>query len=602
MVSSGLSIVGRGLPTEPEEAITVTEQSFTDSVSAVADFRDARRQATLERILARLTGKSADLLCYEDVRQKLKARGTAAVELKDVPLDSIVGSVGRCSDFTRSFLPRQDSDEKRWTSVEIATTTLSGLPPIEVYQIGQTCFVLDGHHRVSVARQLGATHIQAYVTEVRTRVPLSPESQPDDLIVKAEYADFLRLTRLDKLCPEADLGVSVPGQYRALEDHIEVHRYYMGLEQEREVPYEEAIVHWYNEVYLPVVQAIRERGILRDFPGRTETDLYLWLSAHRFALGEELGWEIRPEAAAADLAAQFSPRPRRVVARVGERILDAIAPDELQAGPPPGQWRKERSAARRDDRLFADVLVAVNGEETGWCALDQALEVARREGAQLHGLYVVPSEAHGESKEVRAVQAEFGRRCEAASVPGRLAVEVGEVTSKICERARWTDLVVLSLTHPPVPQPIARLGSGFRTLIRRCPIPVLAVPGVSFPLNRALLAYDGSPKAEEALFVATYLAGQWNIPLVVVTVIETGRTTSEALARAQSYLETHGVPATFVKESGSVAEAILRTAEAHESALIVLGGYGFSPVLEVVLGSAVDQVLRESRRPMLICR
>ena len=184
----------------------------------------------------------------------------------------------------------------------------------------------------------------------------------------------------------------------------------------------------------------------------------------------------------------------------------------------------------------------------------------------------------------------------------QLAVVVGGTARKICERARWTDLVIVNLAHPPAPQPIARLSSGFRTLIRRCARPVLAVPRALSHLDRALLAYDGNPKADEALFVATYLAGRWNTSLVVVSVIETGRVTSETLVRAQEYLETHGVRATFVKENGSVAEAILRTAKGHESDLIIMGGYGLSPVLEVVLGSAVDQVLRTSRQPMLICR
>ena len=121
-------------------------------------------------------------------------------------------------------------------------------------------------------------------------------------------------------------------------------------------------------------------------------------------------------------------------------------------------------------------------------------------------------------------------------------------------------------------------------------------------LHRALLAYDGSPKSEEALFVATYLSVRWDVPLVVVTVIETDRTTSEPLARAQIYLEMRGGQATFVKESGPVAGAILRTAEEHGCDLIITGGYGFSPVMEIVLGSAVDEVLRTSRRPVLICR
>jgi len=571
-------------------------------LSAIEDFHRARRQANLERILARLTGKSAALMCYADVRQKLKAREAGARRLKEIPLDAIVGSVDRCSDFSRTFLPLQDRDERRWARVEVAMEDLSGLPPIEVYQVGDVYFVLDGHHRVSVARQAGASHIQAYVTQVRTRVPLSPDAQPDDLIIKAEYADFLERTRLDELRPEADLSVSVPGQYRVLEEHIEVHRYFMGLEQGREIPYEEAVAHWYNEVYLPVVRAIREGGILRDFPGRTETDLYLWISDHRWALMEELGWEVELEAAAVNLAARFSPRPTRVVSRLGERILDAIAPDELQAGPPPGQWREERLAARQDGRLFAAVLVAINGEEVGWHALEQALVVARREEGQLRGLHVVPSEGRKESEEVRALEAEFNRRCQEASVRGSLALEVGEVADVICERSRWADLVVLSLTYPPAPQPISRLGSGFRAIVRRCPRPVLAVPGVTSSLDRALLAYDGSPKADEALFVATYLAGQWELSLVVVTAMGASRVTAAALERAEEYLQTHDVRARFVRESGPPAEAILRAAEAHGSDLIIMGGYGFGPVLEVVLGSSVDRVLREARRPVLICR
>jgi nucleotide-binding universal stress UspA family protein len=227
---------------------------------------------------------------------------------------------------------------------------------------------------------------------------------------------------------------------------------------------------------------------------------------------------------------------------------------------------------------------------------------------------VVTSEVQKNSEDAQGVQAEFNRRCEAAGIAGRLAFETGGVARSICQRARWTDLVVLSLNYPPAPQPIARLGSGLSTLLRRCPRPVLLVPksssqpsavlgqGSGRHLSCALLAYDGSPKAEEALFVATYLSGRWDIPLVVVTVVEAGRTTSDTLARAQKYLETHGVQAEFVKESGPVAEAILKTAEEHDSEPIIMGGYGFSPVLEVVLGSAVDEVLRASRRPMLICR
>ena len=571
-------------------------------VLAVNDFREARRRAAMERIMARLTGKSAALLSYDEVRAKLKAKISRRVGLKDIPLNAIIGSVGRYSDFTRSFLPKQDSDEERWARVQMAVTDLGGLPPIQVYQIGEVYFVRDGNHRVSVARQFGAPSIQAHVTEIHTRVPLTPDVQPDDLILKAEYAEFLERTRLDEIRPQAELSVTAPGQYEKLLEHIEVHRYFMGLDQQREIPYEEAVAHWYDEVYLPVVQVIRERGILRDFPERTETDLYLWIMEHRVELEKALGWEIETTAAAADLAARFSRKAQRVVARVGEKVLDAVIPDALGDGPSPGQWREERSAGRRDDHPFADILVPVSGEEIGWNALEQALEIGRREGARLRGLHVVPSEDQKERDAAQAVQAEFDRRCEAAGVPGKLVIEVGKVARRIADRARWTDLVVVNLAYPPAPQPVAKLSSGFRTLIRRCPRPVLAVPTTFSPLSRALLAYDSSPKAEEALFIATYLAGRWQISLVVISVSENGLLASNALAHAQEYLETHDVQAAYMQEQGPITEAILNTVEAQACNLILMGGYGRSPVVEVVLGSTVDQVLRESRQPMLICR
>ena len=179
---------------------------------------------------------------------------------------------------------------------------------------------------------------------------------------------------------------------------------------------------------------------------------------------------------------------------------------------------------------------------------------------------------------------------------------MGRVARKTCERAHWADLVVLGLTYPPAPEPIAKLSSGFRTLVRRCATPILAVPGTFTPLSHPLLAYDGSPKAKEALYVATYLAARGQVPLVVVTVVEGGSVTPDTLAEAGEYLEAQGVQATLVQEYGPVPDVVLRAAQEYDSDLILMGGYGHGPVFEVVLGSAVDKVLRSSRQPVLICR
>ena len=282
--------------------------------------------------------------------------------------------------------------------------------------------------------------------------------------------------------------------------------------------------------------------------------------------------------------------------------MEAVTPALLETGPPPGEWRRDRGVTLEQDRLAADLLVPVSGEPPGWYALDQALVVARREGGRIVGLHIVRTPAARESPEALAVQAEFDRRCAEADVHGNLAIEVGAVTDLICDRARWNDLVVVSLAYPPSAAPVARLRNGFRALVQRCPRPILAVPQTVTPLNSALLAYDGSPKGEEALYAATYLALQWRIPLAVVAVIEGEHGPDSPLSRARQYLESHGVAAGYIEESGRVAEAILRAAAARASDLILMGGYGLNPLVEAVLGSTVDQVLRETNMPVLICR
>jgi nucleotide-binding universal stress UspA family protein len=232
----------------------------------------------------------------------------------------------------------------------------------------------------------------------------------------------------------------------------------------------------------------------------------------------------------------------------------------------------------------------------------QAAEIACRENAQLLGLHVVPSEAEAESDRVQVARDEFLRHCEATGVSGTLAVAVGRVARSVCERSRLADLIVLGLAHPPGQGLLDRLRSDFCTLVRRCPTPILAVPGAFSPLSRPLLAYDGGSMSREALFVATYLAIRGQTPLVVVSVAEDGLDAPAALAGAQAYLEDHGVEASFVEERGPVADAILRTAQERESDLILMGGYGHLPVRELLFSSTVDQVLRRSRQPVLICR
>lgn len=578
------------------------DRSSPTFLAAIRDFRRARQRAVLQDILAHLTGKPDNLLAYDEVHDQLRLEGAVNRGLQQIPVAAIVGSVGRYADFTRSFLPRQENDEKRWAEVQAVVTETGRIPPIAVYKIDQAYFVLDGNHRVSVARRLGYTHIPAYVTEVETNVPLTPEVQPDELICKAKYAEFLEKTHLHELRPQADLSVTAPGQYRHFEQQIETHRQRLTGLRRRRVSFQEAVLDWYDKLYLPVIRLIRERGILRHFPGRTETDLYAWIVRHQTELREALGWEVEPGPVAQDLVSQFSPKPDRILARLKEKVLELLTPPPFEAGPPPGQWRREQIEAQHEPRLFGDILVAISGEPISWQALEQALIVARREEGRLYGLHVLAPANRPESKAGRALRAEFQRRCQAAHVAGEFSFTTGHPPRQICDRARWVDLVVLGLADLPRPQPGDRLISGFGRLARSCPRPILAVPGQAAPLKSALLAYDGSPKAKEALFVAAYLAGRWQVPLVVLSVLEEDRVTPAALQEARDYLAEHRVQASFVTEHGTIAWAIIRTAMLYEVDFIVMGGYGLNPVMEVILGSEVDQILRARRWPVLICR
>jgi len=196
------------------------------------------------------------LLSFDQVTELLRDRQEIDRGVQLISIASIVGSVGRYRDFDRAFLPLGGADAERWKRLDIAYNELRSLPPIDVYKIGDVYFVRDGNHRVSVAKANGLTHIEANVFEVESRVSLAPGVDVDDLIIKAEYAHFLEMTGLGDTRPDQDIALTEPGRYRILLEHIEVHRYYLGLLWEREPSLEEAAAGWFDTVYLPIIEAI----------------------------------------------------------------------------------------------------------------------------------------------------------------------------------------------------------------------------------------------------------------------------------------------------------------------------------------------------------
>jgi len=141
-----------------------------------ADFTRARRRARLRAAVARIRREhtSNRLLSFDDLKREHGAnnrlyRGTRVVEVEE-----IVGSVGRWRDFDRSFLPARTSMAERWKRIDGAFQRGEDLPPVELYELEGAYFVVDGHHRVSVARYHDVPTLEAAVAEFRPKLPAAP--------------------------------------------------------------------------------------------------------------------------------------------------------------------------------------------------------------------------------------------------------------------------------------------------------------------------------------------------------------------------------------------------------------------------------------------
>lgn len=274
---------------------------------AERNFSKARAKAFWSTLWSRLSGHSAsdELLSFEEVKRKLRLSDERYLGLHDVPLDKIVGSVGRYRDFTRKFLPKKTVNRDRWKAVDMMTLG-KGYPPIELYKIGDAYFVLDGNHRVSVARANELETIEAYVTELRTEVPFDSTTTATELFAKEAFAYFLRETRIRILRPEAEVILTEAVNYGEILEHIRVHHYYLGLDCDCPVPWYEGVASWYDHIYQPLVQVIREHDMLEEFPDRSEADMYVWLIRHQAALQEEYGGDpASPEAIAVDFLQRY---------------------------------------------------------------------------------------------------------------------------------------------------------------------------------------------------------------------------------------------------------------------------------------------------------
>jgi len=281
-------------------------------------FEAARRAALVDDLLGLLRRRPRELLQFGEVQDRLRLRSLVDRGLDEVPLDKIVGSLGRTGEFSRAFLPRRDGSRERWRRLEQIATGSEGFEPVDLYKVGDAYFVVDGHHRISVARSLHAPTIEARVKEFITPVLVDSGDSIQDLVLRRAHEDFLETTGLEP-SDEIDLTVTAVSDYERLLEHISVHRYFLGIEASHEISWDEAVTSWRDTLLLPITRLIRSSAVLQQFPGRTETDLYLFVMDHLHHLREASSDRDHP--VAAKTALRHLSMLRHAQTGLGARIM-----------------------------------------------------------------------------------------------------------------------------------------------------------------------------------------------------------------------------------------------------------------------------------------
>ena len=260
------------------------------SADAQDDFSRARRSQLLAELGRRLRREPDDvalILPFDEVVEALGMVGEVGLGLRSITLDSIVGTVDRTRDFDRGFRPTTPRVRGRWQRIAAAQRRGESFPPISVYRIGDLHFVRDGHHRVSVAKSLGREDIDAYVTQVRTRIATGDVLRLADLPLKGHERLFAERVPLDEQ-QLARVRPSDPWEFGRLAEGIEAWGFRVMQERREYMGREEVARLWYEEDFLPVVKTLREGEFIRA--SETEGDAYTRVVSARYVLLRTHEW------------------------------------------------------------------------------------------------------------------------------------------------------------------------------------------------------------------------------------------------------------------------------------------------------------------------
>lgn len=239
------------------------------------------------------------------------------IGLRTVQVKRIVGSVGRSNNLRADFRPHRYQENARYKNILDLMKNGIVLPSVSLYELLNEYYVLDGHHRVGAARDIGRTFIDADV------VQFLPNADSIARRLSAERARFELHTGL------RDIELMTYGGYSSLSNQIASHRFRLSQASGTDVGVRAAARAWYESVYTPAVVAIMTRGLVRSFPDQTLAEIYLRVEDEKYAADRLDGRSKNLQEVVDQLIARY---PAHGLGRELERVLIGVQRDVLGTG------------------------------------------------------------------------------------------------------------------------------------------------------------------------------------------------------------------------------------------------------------------------------
>lgn len=202
----------------------------------------------------------------------------------------------------------------------------------------------------------------------------------------------------------------------------------------------------------------------------------------------------------------------------------------------------------------------------------------------------------------KVILEDFRAHCREKNIRHEVFLDMGIVSSEICERAKVADLLVLG--HRGINEEFSTglLGSTADSVTRKSPRPVFVSTRKFKEVERPLLAYDGSQRASSAMETAAEFCSRLKLPLTVLYVAKKEDTGEKVLRDAKAYLASYELEANYETVRGYPEQKILDYLLNFHYDLLFIGAYGHRRIIELVLGSTTEYVLRKSPCPVFLNR